>query len=55
MYDLSKAKNMHTYPKHKRVQNRILHEKQMTQGYTCMFISFGQRLHIMKQNMHKDR
>ena len=46
MYDLSKANNMHTYPKHKWVLNRVLYEKQMTQGFTCIFISFGQRLHI---------
>jgi len=55
MYDLSKVKNMHTYPKYKRVQNRVLHEKQMTQGYTCIFISLDKDYINMKPNMHKDR
>ena len=41
MYD-----NIHTYPKLKWVLKGVLHEKQMTQGYTCIFISFGQRLHM---------
>ena len=42
----SKLKICIHIPNIKWVQNRVLHEKQMTQGYTCIFNSFGQGLHI---------
>ena len=34
MYVLSKIKGIHTNPKHNWVHKEILHETQMTQGYT---------------------
>ena len=48
---LVKTRSIHTYPNTIESIKKFLHEKQMTQGYTCISNSFKQFNKYMKLNI----
>ena len=53
---LVKTKSMHTYPKYKWVHKGILHEKQVTQGYTCISkVLTKLTIHEAKTNIYENK